>query len=273
MVKALISVDAEGLQGITFGEEVLSSGRDYEIGRKMMTLAANAVVEGVIDGGADEVLIVDSHNGNRNINLGDLDSRAELIQGFPKPLSMVEGVEQSARVLLLGYHSKAGTLNGVLNHTYSTNVHRLSVNGVEVGEIWLSTAVAGHFNKPVVFLAGDKAAVEEGKTIIPGAEFVSLKRGISRYAAQSYPLTETIKELREKSAKSMGLKISPLKTAGHLEMMLEFQNTGMADACMTLSEIRRVDGYTVGWTSKNPLDAYNTFRVLVLLATFDQGGY
>jgi len=45
--------------------------------------------------GATEVVVNDSHGSMRNLIAYELDRRAELISGSPKPLSMMEGLLSS----------------------------------------------------------------------------------------------------------------------------------------------------------------------------------
>ena len=88
-MKVFISVDMEGVSGITDPEDVLPDGADYQRGRVFMTGDANAAILGAFDGGADEVLVNDSHWIMRNLLLEQLDPRARTIKGFHKSLCMV----------------------------------------------------------------------------------------------------------------------------------------------------------------------------------------
>ena len=90
-MKVFISVDMEGVTGITDPEDVLPEGADYERGRVFMTGDANAAILGAYEAGATEVLVNDSHWTMRNLLLERLDPRARLIKGFQKPMCMVQG--------------------------------------------------------------------------------------------------------------------------------------------------------------------------------------
>ena len=272
-MKVLVSVDAEGLQGVTFGTQVIPGERDYTVGKEAMILSANAVAEGLFKSGADEVTVVDAHDGNRNIDAKGLDRRARAILGWPKPLSMAQGVGESDALVLLGYHSKAGTLDGVLSHTYSTYIHRAFINGFEAGEAYLTSAVAGEFNVPVKMFAGDDKAVMEAQEFLKDCEFVVLKKGLSRYSADSLPMEGACDMLTSAAASAMGRKGTVVKVKGPIEVKVEFNNPAMADNCMIVNGAKRVDGYTVSATAENMLQAYNTFRVFASLSDFDHGKY
>ena len=272
-MRILVSVDAEGLQGVTFGRQVLPDESEYAVGRDAMNLSTNAVIKGLFDSSADEVTIVDAHDGNRNISATALDRRARVILGWPKPLSMAQGVEKSDAIILLGYHSRAGTLNGVLSHTYSTNIHRVFINGFEAGEAYLTAAVAGDFKVPVKMLAGDDKAVKEGQEFLEDCEFVSLKNGISRYSADSLSMGAACEALELGSKAAMKRRGTVVKVKGPVEVRVEFNNPAMADNSMIVNGAKRVDGYTVSATAENMVQAYNTFRVFASLSDFDHGLY
>lgn len=272
-MKVLISVDMEGLHGLTHGTQVSPTMRDYEQGRHIMANSVNAVSTGCKYSGVDTVTVADSHDGQRNIRAADLVSGVNLITGWPKELSMVEGARDADKVYFLGYHPMAGTMNGVMDHTFSTSVHRLWINSEEMGEIGLSASVAGQLNVPVTFVAGDGAAVRESQKIIEDAEFIILKEGLSRYAANSKVPADAEKELEKAASNATKIKGKPFKIEGKVEIKLEFQNTGMADNCMSIPGIIRDDGYTVSIEASDMIVAYKLFRTLVSLSSFDHGGY
>ena len=272
-MRILVSVDMEGLNGLTHGSQVLPEMREYSLGRETATRSINATTKGIRSGGADEIYVVDAHDENRNIRVLELDNQVNLISGYPKPLSMVEGIKTCDKAFLLGYHSKAGTVSGVLDHTYSTNVHRLKVNGEEMGEIGLSAGVSGFFGKPVVFFAGDKAAVSEANKVIEEAEFVVLKEGISRYSATNMPMEKSNDELTSAAKKATVLKGKTFSVGSPVSISLEFQNSGMADSCMIFPGLDRIDAYTVAIDAENILQAYQIFRILVSLSKTDHGNY
>ncbi|MGC8497650.1 MAG: M55 family metallopeptidase [Thermoplasmata archaeon] len=272
-MKLLISVDAEGLGWTVNGSQTLSDGSDYQIFREIYTEQVNAVIEGAIKGGASEIYINDAHGSSKNIVYKNMNKNARLIIGDPKPNSMMEGIEFADKVFLLGYHSKAGTEKGVLNHTYSSNVHRLYVNGEEFGEIGLSTSVAGKFEKPVTFFAGDLAAVNEARRYIKDAEFVVTKEGISRYSAITYSLYQLKDMLRDSAEKAVGKSGNLYKIKEPATIKIEFLNSGMADYCLLVPGIRRIDGYTVEFEAKDIIEAYRMFRLMVTLSRGEHGGY
>jgi D-amino peptidase len=272
-MKILISSDAEGVSWTTHGSQVLPEGRDYQAFREIYTMEINALVEGALKNGADEVFIADSHDSGRNIIYSRLHKKARLITGTPRPLSMVQGVDLADSLFLFGYHSMAGTINGVLNHTYSTNVHMLRINGRKMGEIGLSAAVSGKFGKPVILVAGDSAAVKEAGEILEDCEFVTLKEGITRYSSITYSLEESMEILGKGAQNAMKRRGKVFQVKEPVDMEIEFINTGMADYASIIPGFERIDGYTLRVIAKDIIDAYRYFRVAITIASGDHGGY
>lgn len=156
-LKVFISVDMEGIAGVVSGSECSSRGRDYNYFREIMTLETNAAIEGAVAAGASKIVVRDGHGAKTNIIPGRLHPEARLLRGVTEhPENMMLGIDESFdAVLFIGYHAKAGTEQGVLAHTSSGNVIDLSVNGVSLPEGGYNALIAGLYDVPVVFVAGD----------------------------------------------------------------------------------------------------------------------
>src|SRR5258708_12000656 len=90
-MKILISADMEGISGIVDWQQVTPGHPEYlSRGRQLMTGDVNAAINGVFEGGADEVVVSDGHWDGRNILLEDLDPRARLNSGSPPPFSLLQ---------------------------------------------------------------------------------------------------------------------------------------------------------------------------------------
>jgi D-amino peptidase len=167
-VKVFISVDMEGLAGVVNGADVQPSAPDYPHFRKIMAGETNAAVEGAFKAGATEVVVRDSHGDKRNLLPGDVDPRARLLRGQGTgPKNMMEGIDGTfAAVVFIGYHAKAGTPGAILEHTSNGNVIDFSINGVSLPEAGYNAMVAGLYDVPVVFVAGDRGFVEQVRGLI-----------------------------------------------------------------------------------------------------------
>lgn len=180
-LKVFISVDMEGLAGVVTGSDVTPTGPDYAHFRAIMAAETNAAVDGAFRAGATDVLVRDSHGSKQNLLPSDVDLRARLLRGQGTgPKNMMEGIDGSfGAVVFIGYHAKAGTPNAVLEHTSTGNVVDFSINGVSLPEAGYNAMVAGLYDVPVVFIAGDKAVVDQVRGLLGPIEGVAVKEEIA----------------------------------------------------------------------------------------------
>ena len=135
-MKILIAADMEGISGVTTWDQVTAGKPDYERFRRLMTEDVNAAVRGAFDSGAKEVFVTDGHASGSNILIEELDPRASLNTGSPSPLSMVQGVDEVDGVIYVGYHARAGSPEGILDHTWSSRT---------VANVWLNDILVGEY--------------------------------------------------------------------------------------------------------------------------------
>ncbi len=215
-LKVFISIDMEGVTGVANWKDVSRDGKDYGLFREIMTLEANAAVEGAAAAGAQEIWVRDSHGSGRNLLPQLLDRRAILIRDWSGgPKSMMEGIDESFdAAIFVGYHAKAGTPDSLLEHTSSGTVTDFSVNGVSMPEAGYNALIAGHYGVPVVFAAGDRTLCEQITTLLGDLETVAVKHGIG--AAQVSPHPEVTRE-RIRSGVEKALRRLGDFTPYHLE--------------------------------------------------------
>jgi D-amino peptidase len=206
--KIYIVTDLEGASGvykpeqawINIGSPLYIQACEYLMGD------VNAVVRGLRDGGATEILVLDGH-GPQTVIPHLLEPGAKHITGKPKPRtngSPLWGLDKSfAGIVQIGAHSMRGTPDGNLNHTQSVE-NRYWYNGVETGEMGQAALVAGYFGVPNIMVSGDEAACREAKKFFgENCVAVPVKQGISREAAVIYPLSDTRKALYEGAKHAM----------------------------------------------------------------------
>ncbi|MEU5877921.1 M55 family metallopeptidase [Spirillospora sp. NPDC047279] len=188
-MKIFVSVDMEGVSGLTDPEEMRAGGRGYERGCELMTGDANAAIRGAFGAGATSVVVTDSHSSGKNLRADLIDERCTLIRGPYKPMRMGEGLDATFdAAIYIGYHARAGTPDGVLNHTWmGREIRDLYLNGEIAGEIRLMAAYAGSLGVPVALVAGDEAACAEARDVLGDVETVAVKKGCDRYAAELIP--------------------------------------------------------------------------------------
>jgi D-amino peptidase len=266
-MKVLISVDMEGISGVVIGNHTHSEHKEWDRFRKMMTTEANAAIEGAIAGGADQVVVNDSHGSMTNIMIEELNPAAKLITGRQKPLGMIQGIGPDVNaVFLVGYHASVGTAAGVLAHTWSGVVSELQLNGRVVGETGLNAAVAGGFGAAVVLVAGDKAVTDEARALLGDIETVAVKEGISSSAAVCLHPEVAHRLIREAAQRAIRSKARPFAPQAPITMRLTLQRAGMVDMAALVAGSKRIDGRSIEWTGKDMMEIYGIFQAMTALA-------
>lgn len=273
-MKILISVDMEGITGITSFEQVNPAEAEYSRARHWMTSDVNAAVAAAADfGGVDEIMVTDGHWDGRNILIDELDERAHLQVGNEKRLAMLQGVDQGVQaVFLIGYHAKAGTQNAILDHTWSSRtIYNVELNGKSTGEIGLNALLAGHFNVPVVMVSGDQSACAEAAEWLPGVQAAVVKTATGRgtadclapaasHACIGRAVNEALRHLKAGSA------ARPLKAEPPLRLALDFFYTGMADQAALLPGSSRTGSRRIEITCADMPAVLQALRAAAVLA-------
>jgi D-amino peptidase len=271
-VRALISVDMEGISGIVHPAETNPDRYDYERGRALMTAEANAVIGGVLDAEPDAVVwVADAHGSFRNILPENLDRRAHLVRGKPRPLGMLAGLdERTDAVLFVGYHARAGAGPAVLAHTISDAILDVRVAGRSMGEIGLNVAMAGHLDVPVVLLSGDDTACAEFSELVPSAVTVAVKQTLGQAAAVALHPQEARERLRNAAADAVArcATMSPLRMLGPLDVEVDLYGPYMVDLAVLVPGVTRVGGgRTVAFHAADVAEVYRLVQLLVQLAS------
>jgi D-amino peptidase len=225
-LKVFISVDMEGVTGVVNVDDARRSGKDYDYFRQTMTREANAAIEGALAAGATEIIVRDSHGSALNLLPEMLHRSAKLIRDWSGgPMSMMEGIDASYdAAIYVGYHAKAGTPNGVLDHTSSGDVMDISVNGVSMPETGYNALLAGYYDVPVVFVAGDKAVCDQARALLGTVETVAVKEGIGAAALNLHPevAREQIQAGVEKALQNLD-DYQPYKLSAPYTMVLKLK--------------------------------------------------
>ena len=251
--KILISVDIEGVAGVWRPEQTQAGQSDYERARAWMTQEANAAVRGAFDGGAGEVLVNDSHGHFGNLLIDALDPRAQVIQGKPRLLGMLAGVEQGvAGVLMVGWHARAKS-RGVLAHTSNSFAFaRVWLGGHELGEVGLYAALAAEFGVPVLMASGCDVMADELHALLPQASAAVVKwsegarSGRSLSAEQARALIErSARDSVQRLLQATGDTPALLRLPTPLELRVQCQTPALADVFALWPAVQRVDGDTI----------------------------
>jgi D-amino peptidase len=182
IMKIYLMTDMEGVCGVINSDDYASpSCRYYEIGRELTTMEVNSAIDGLLEAGATEILVVDGH-GAGAITPSLLHREAKLLAG--SPMGYPFGCDDSFdAAIMIGQHAKTNTDGGHLCHTGSFAVEDMLINGVSVGEAGCNMLFASYFNVPTIMLSGDESACNEVKALVPNMEVASVKTGIKRGSA------------------------------------------------------------------------------------------
>jgi len=272
-MKAFISVDLEGMPYVVIPGHLSLKGTLHEEARKIATKVTLIAAEELHKNGFDEIVIADSHGPMVNLLVDDLPEYVEIVRGYPRPVSMVSGVEGCDAAIFLGYHAKFGTAKSSFDHTYSGgSINRAEVNGVEVSEFLLNAYAAGDLNVPVILVAGEAQLLEDDvKKYAPWAETVALKRSLSRVSAKSFSMVRIEKELKEAVKRAVANfqqnRAEPLVTEKPVKMRITFLASHFADAAELLPIAKRIDGLNVEYVANNMIEAYKIFELLIIAAS------
>jgi D-amino peptidase len=270
-MKVIISVDMEGISGIVDGSETGRDNVEYQRGRSLMVADVNAAIDGVLEVEPKaEIYVSDAHGGMRNILPEELNEKAVLIRGTPKPLTQISGIDGSFdAAIFIGYHSKKGTLHGILSHTISGRaIESITINNIEVGETAINAGIAGHYGVPLAFLAGDKATTREAKEVNPEVEVVAVKEAIGRTAAKClHPVVSRrmIKENVVKGLRKLG-KMKPFTFDIPVEAVVRYTNARMADAVEFMPSAERIDGKSIRFVQNDFVKAFRAIRASISIA-------
>ncbi len=223
----LIVTDMEGVGGVNNADEQLLPGqRRYDESRRLLVGELNAAIKGLLEAGAGRVVVWDGHDGSRSLSITDIDPAAELIQGRPTPANYYLEDRLYSGILFVGQHAMAGAKGGVLAHSQSFSVERISLNGRSVGEIGQIAAIGGYFHIPLIMLAGDQAACEEVLELQPKAETVAVKRGVGKASSLSLSHEEACKRIHAAARRAAArvTEFTPWSVEGPVELKFEFKD-------------------------------------------------
>jgi D-amino peptidase len=273
-VKILIAADMEGVSGVTNWNHVQSGHVEYPRFRKIMTEDVNAAIRGSFEGGATEIVVTDGHGLGNNILIEALDSRVKLNSGNASPFAMVQGVDSGdfKGVIFVGYHARAGTADGVLAHTWSSQrVANVWLNDILLGEYGLNAALCGHYGCSPLMITGDQTACAQAVELLGDLELAIVKQATSFQSAECLSpdvAQEIIQAAAVRAVQRLkaGEAPKPFKLTEPVKGRVEFRMVEMADSASRLPGAARVDGTTIEFTSTDMPTAYKSFRAAVGLA-------
>ena len=235
-----------------------------------MAAEANAAIAGAFEGGAAEVFVNDSHGGFRNMPPDLLDARAQAVQGKPRYLSMVAGVELGVDgVCFIGYHARSRA-HGILAHTINSFAFaRIALNGRELGEAGIYGALAGAYGAPVIAASGDDAFIAETRELFPHATFVQTKRATGATSGISLSPERACAAIREGVARAMAQVRSarPFCIDGPVTVDLVTQSVALADLFCQWPTLERTAADALRFTAPDTESAVRMVNCLSAMSS------
>jgi len=273
-MRVYISVDMEGIAGVTHPDSTGRGEPGFERNVALMVGETNAAIEGALAGSADAVVVNDSHGDMYNLPPAEVHPKATLIQGT-KALSMVEGAAEGRFdvALFVGYHARAGHPRGTIAHTYTGAPTLTTLAGRPVPEAGLNAMYLGALGIPVAMVAGDDALAEEIADWLSWAESIVVKRAVSRHAAESVHPTEAAARIRAgaeravRRAAGKGAELQPLRIDPPIEVGIEFHRALQADWAAVIPGVSRVGDRGIRYSSNDPIEAYRGFLAAMRLGS------
>lgn len=175
-MRIALSADMEAIAGITDVRETFGWCESYWAhGRQAYTNDVVAAAQGLLEAGADEVVVLDNHGAGAPWNLFREQFpdrvRGESVNVFDLPALGIDGL------LLVGYHPPA-EVDGFVPHTYVPGL-RLFVDGVEIGE---AHGRAWAADVPLLGITGH-AALRRTLGALADAPFLTVQTGSDRLSA------------------------------------------------------------------------------------------
>ena len=204
-MRVFVAVDMEGTSGLERLEEIFRGLPGYDQFRGLMAGDANAVIRGILDAGADEIVVSDSHGYMCNIRPDDLVPGVTLKRGnLRRRYCQMKGAGSNFDLaMFVGFHAKAGNPDAILSHTWITGFRDVRVNGESMPEPSLNALLAGSMGIPVGMLTGDDHVIREARPVLGDIEYAQVKRSTGFSSGEHLPLDESRHLLRETARRTV----------------------------------------------------------------------
>ena len=267
--KVFISVDMEGITGVVQPSQLGPTGFEYGKAREWMTAEAKAAIEGARAAGATSFVLADSHGNAQNLLIDQLPEDVRIVRGFPRPLSMMQGIDATfGAAIFIGYHASEMTVDAVRGHTFSSaKLLGVTLNGTEVSEGLFNAAIAAHYGVPVVFVSGDRKAVEQMQAGISGIAGAIVKEALGYHSALTVTPARGQAMIRDgvRTALSKRGAIQPYSLKTPITLEVGFKLTLDAERASYIPGLSRSGAHTVRGSYPDIIQVVRLIQVLTSL--------
>jgi D-amino peptidase len=281
MMNVYVSVDIEGITGVVHADMMAPGQREYDRGRRLMTQDANAAIEGLVQAGAEFILVNDGHGPMRNLLFEEMHPAAHLLTGTgdAKDHCQIEMAESRPfdAAVFVGYHAMARTRKAIHPHTIAgAVVSELRINGVAHGETGLNAAVLGAMGIPVVMVTGDTTTVAEARACLgEEIETVAVKEAVGRNAALCRPPAATRPEITAAAARALAKRDRvPRYTPDQpFRLDVDFLTMPQCDRAARTAGVERIGPLTIRVADGTPWDQYAILWAALRAALYEVASF
>ena len=256
-MKVYISVDIEGCAGITHWDEADKTHADYPEFREQMTREAIAAIEGAQIAGATDILVKDAHSSGRNLIASMLPGNVRLVRSWQgHPLCMVQELDETFdAVMMIGYHSAAGSEANSLAHTLSLDAAEIRINGHRASEYYVHALASSMLGVPTVFVSGDKGLMDEIELVNPSVGRCAVKEGRGQSTVSMTPAA-AVKAIREGATQALkgDLNAAHLHVPEHIAVEITYNNPVLAARHQWYPGMEHVGNRTVRFETHHYFD-------------------
>jgi len=262
-MKVYVVCDLEGVAGVVdFKKQCMEEGAYYQQAIRVATLELNALIEGLIEGGATEIYAWPGHGdfpGGIDFELLHPECKLVMHAGDGGPA----GVDESFDAMVLhGFHGMAGAPGGVLSHSFYPLPKGILFDEMPIGEIGMNIYTFSEYDVPCIMVTGDQAAVDEAAKLIPNIVGVPVKWGLGekeklgaltvRQAVSLSP-AKARAAIKDAAKRALGKvdDFKPLRLKKPFTLRVEFIDAKYAEDKMKMPGVKRVDDVTISKVCKS----------------------
>lgn len=271
-MRTYISVDMEGITGAAVGKHVQPGEKEYDRFRRLMTLEANAAIEGALAGGATDVVVSDGHGPMTNVMVEELHPAARLISGSNKIFAQLEGIDRGFdAAFFVGYHQREGGGDGIMNHTFLGRfVYEVRINGEPVDEAAVNAGLAGAFGVPVALVTGDDQVCADAQKRFPGVVTAPVKEAFDRFVGLSLTPKKAQDLIRDRARQAIEAvragKIRPYKVNTPVTFEVDFKRTSAAHLGTLFPGVERRGPRTIAISDGDYVKAFKLMWGMLIIA-------
>jgi D-amino peptidase len=277
-MKIFLSFDMEGVAGIVDWSQCRpTGGAAYETGCRLLLGEVNAAIDGAVAGGADEIVLNDSHGAMFNLDPEAIHQPATYLAGRHKPGYMMQNLDDSFdAAFFVGYHGSISGEPSAMSHTYNPEViSAVTLGGVEVGESGINALAAHAAGVPIALISGDDVTIAEAQSFAADAVGVVTKHSVTRFAAHNlHPATsrELIAAGAARAVRAVANGEIPLPRIDFpATLEVHFATADMADVASWVKGVERSGTRSVRISGDDGAAMYSSF-VAVTYITRQAGG-